>query len=126
MMIWRIIIILFKVFALIVANQRIECRWGEEYLCGDKCLRYDGTCFCGNKTISYYESYNYYCCTHENCIFNFEANVECHGRPTLWNEVCGENCMPNAQKGWTMLKCQNENTCYLSVLSCNGMSRCKE
>ena len=121
----KIVVILLNVFAFTLSDQRIECRWGEEYLCGDKCLRLDRTCFCGNYTMTYAVSYDYYCCTDENCFLNYEANVVCSGKPTLWNKACGENCGQNAQNGWTMLKCQNENTCYLSMTSCNGMSMCE-
>ena len=130
MMIWKILMISFNIFAAIIAEQRIECRWGEEYLCGDKCLRYDHTCFCGNETISYsgilgYDSYDYYCCA-EHCYLNYDANVVCHGRPTLWNELCGDKCAQNAKQGWTMVKCQNQNICYLTVSSCIGIAMCEE
>ena len=117
---------MFNVFVFTFADQRIECRWGSEYLCGNKCLSIDRTCFCDNETISYIDSYDYYCCTHENCFLNSEANVVCRGKLTFWNEACGDNCAQNAKNGWTMRKCQNQNTCYLSATSCNGMSMCEE
>ena len=122
----KIIIILLHVFQFTFATQRIECKWGEEYLCGDKCLRIDRTCFCGNETINYPDSYDYYCCNYESCFQNNEANIVCHGKVTFWNEVCGENCAQNARTGWTMLKCEKENTCYVSATSCNGMTLCEE
>ena len=120
-------LILLHVFPFTVATQRIECRWGQEFLCGNRCLINDRTCFCGNETMTYSDNYDFYCCTHENCFLNYEGDVVCHGgERTLWNKACGDNCAQNARTGWTMRKCQYPNTCYLSPSSCNGMSMCEE
>ena len=49
-------------------GQRIECTWGYEYLCGDKCLGLEHLCLCGNESITYDDTANYNCCNNGTCF----------------------------------------------------------
>ena len=48
-------------------SRHVSCNWLTEFLCGDKCVPYQGgKCFCGNRPYTPY-SWSTYCCNTKPC-----------------------------------------------------------
>ena len=61
------------------------------YICGDKCLGYNGICQCGNDSLTRKEPF--YCCTppDDTCELQGKYDVNCTmGKKLPFNEICYE------------------------------------
>ena len=68
-------------------SDRIECVWGYQFLCGDKCLSLDSQCQCGNERIYYNETQYFNCCNDGTCNFDYTGNVNCIGGKNVLENV---------------------------------------
>ena len=119
-------IFLFLTLASNSICQRIECEWAAEWLCGDKCLGQYNSCFCGNDTITFAESYNYNCCNQGTCFKEMDGNVKCHGLKQNWRVPCNGKCSQVAEWGATTISCADQTQCVKSVSLCWGVPICRE
>ena len=109
-------------------NQRIECTWGYQYLCGDKCLSLGSTCGCGSDKLYYNESSYFVCCNNDTCFSDtFNENVVCHvGKKQEWWKTCHGKCKQSSNTGWTNLPCDDQMQCYSTFYVCTGKPWCTE
>ena len=108
-------------------GQRIECTWGYEYLCGDKCLGLEHTCLCGNESITLDDTPNYNCCNNGTCFKDLIGNVECHGGVKQnWRVPCNGTCKQYAKYGLTTIPCSDEKQCVRAISLCRGVPLCNE
>ena len=106
---------------------RIECDWAREFLCGDKCLRNNKICYCGNDTLPFNQAWDNYCCQEPNtsCETRNE-DVLCQGQKLRWNKPCYGICTQDAQNGDTLLPCDDKKQCYQGSSACRGKPLCAE
>ena len=123
----RIWICLILCLVQITFPQRIECNWGSEFLCGDKCLFYDRFCFCGNETITYADAFLYNCCNHDTCAKDyFDGNVRCDGVVQDWKKLCNGTCSQHGYNGFNTIPCENQQRCNREIQLCRGVPMCSE
>ena len=122
----KIWIFLLLTFASNSLCERIECHWGAEYLCGDKCLGTDNLCLCGNETITYTDALYYNCCNDETCFKEFDGNVRCHGLKQDWRLTCNGSCRQYANYGLTTIACSDLQQCVKAITLCRGVPICRE
>ena len=111
-----------------VVCSRIECNWRYEFLCGDKCLRNELTCICGNDKFDLKQP-DHYCCIEPNTTCKQtteEKDVQCQGQVLSLDQTCHGSCRQHAKYGYTMLPCTDQNECYLGITACRGKSVCRE
>ena len=122
----KIVLVLLTSLTFVVWS-RIECDWGTEFLCGDKCLGKNKDCLCGNGYFGYKDD-DYYCCKEPNtfCEKNVFGNIECEGQILWWNQPCNGTCTQDALSGDTMLLCADQKQCYREMYACQGTPLCKE
>ena len=124
------IFVVFLISLNFVVCSRIECNWGSQFLCGDQCLSNRKTCHCGNGNFSLnqYQAWDNYCCQKPNtsCAKMWNGDIECQGQVLSLNKPCNGSCRQDAQVGYTMLPCDDQNECYLGILACRGKPQCKE
>ena len=106
--------------------QRIDCNWGAEWLCGDRCLNEGNSCMCGNQTITFADATNYNCCNEGTCFKEMNGNVKCHGLKQDWRLPCHGICKQSAIYGLTTLACADQNQCVKAIALCRGVPICRE
>ena len=110
-----------------VVCSRIECDWATQFLCGDQCLSIGKTCHCGNYNFAYKHALSYYCCQKPNTSCKiWNGDIACQGQVLSLNKPCNGSCRQDAQVGYTMLPCDDQNECYLGIIACGGKPQCKE
>ena len=111
-----------------LSQERIECNWAADWLCGDKCLGKYNLCVCGNETITLADviNNNYNCCNEGTCFKEFDGNVKCHGLKQNWRVPCNGACKQHAELGYTTISCQDHTQCAKSVTLCQGVPICQE
>ena len=108
-------------------SQRIECHWGTEFLCGDKCLLLTSLCQCGNETISFADASNSNCCHQEPCFKGLDGNVQCQdGRKQDWRVACDGSCKQDAMFGYHTILCSDQLQCVKEASLCRGFPLCNE
>lgn len=108
-------------------SDRIECVWGYQFLCGDKCLSLDSQCQCGNERIYYNETQYFNCCNDGTCNFDYTGNVNCiGGKKQSWWQKCFGKCQQYAARGWTTMSCDDQIECFMVISSCHGAPKCTE
>ena len=127
------LLILFHTMVVITcqmhSNQTANCHWMYEMLCGDKCVKTEKTCTCGEEEYDFvtFNNDKIYCCHNSTCLFNYAGNVECHGgKIQKWWEKCDGNCVQKSVFGWVTLPCKTNDECYIGIDSCQGIPKCKE
>ena len=130
MQIVEIWMFLFLSFASIMLCQKIDCHWGTEYLCGDKCLtmgEYNAACYCGNDTITIIDAENYNCCHEKTCFKDIDGNVRCHdGLKQNWRVPCNGKCRQTGIHGYTTIPCEDHLQCVKAITLCKGVQVCYE
>ena len=111
-----------------LGNERIECRWSAEYLCGDKCLKIANFCQCGNDSISFNDAHDLSCCNQGECIKDdVIGNVHCpNGITHSWKVPCNGKCKQYAGYGHSTKSCQDGNQCVKELILCRGLPMCNE
>ena len=105
-------------------TQRIECHWGTEFLCGDKCLLLTSLCQCGNETISLADAN---CCHQASCFKGLDGNVQCQdGRKQNWRVPCDGSCKQVALFGYQTILCSDQLQCVQEASLCRGFPLCNE
>ena len=122
----KLFIFLLSMVTFCQCLKRIECHFNREMLCGDKCMPVEQICFCGNETLPYSDPQFEYCCNYETCDVDKQNNVYCEGIIKDRESPCLGICKQASSYGWNSRLCENQEECYLEILSCNGMPRCKE
>ena len=57
-------------------STHVSCNWFFEFLCGDKCVPYQGgKCFCGNRVFDLKTAFSSYCCNTKTCSKYHEVAV---------------------------------------------------
>ena len=122
----KIVLVLLTSLTFVVCS-RIECDWESQFLCGDKCLGIQNTCYCGSYSIPYNQTNAYYCCQEPNTSCEtWNGNVLCQGEPLVWNQQCHGSCTQEARRGETLLPCDDKSGCYLLSFACIGEPLCTE
>ena len=109
--------------------EKINCNWQSEYLCGDKCLKTNADCICGNETFAYWDTYYFNCCNNDGptCFKHYNGDVSCrNGAKVSWREKCGGTCIETSDEGIPTLPCDDQIECYSTTYACNGAPLCKE
>ena len=113
-----------------LGDERIECRWSKEYLCGDKCTKIANTCYCGNDTISFNDAHYVSCCNQRECLKDDVVdigNVHCpDGVIKSWKDLCNGNCKQYAAYGHTTISCEDQAQCVKEFILCRGIPLCNE
>ena len=122
----KIWIFLLLTFASNSLCERIECHWGAEYLCGDKCLDYNNLCLCGIETITFADTYDYNCCNEKACFKELDGNVKCYGLKQDWRMPCNGSCRQFANVGLTTIACADLKRCVKATTLCKGVPVCHE
>ena len=110
-------------------HKNIECHWGKEYLCGDKCLptTSKSKCQCGNDSIPLADASTYNCCHINSCFQDIDKNVYCHdGFKQSWRVPCHGLCQQSALYGWKTWSCASQDQCIKIIAMCRGMPLCHE
>ena len=124
----KIVLVLLTSLTFVVCS-RIECIWGSEFLCGDKCLGLGNTCYCGNDNFTYKQGWDYVCCKEPNttCEKNSNGGIQCEGQKlSPWSNKCHGSCSQSAKYGLTLLPCADQKECYLGTDACKGKPQCRE
>ena len=122
----KIVLVLLTSLTFVVCS-RIECDWGIEFLCGDKCLGNNKICYCGNDSLPFNQTYNNYCCQEPNTSCrNWNGDIYCQGQKLWWNQQCHGSCTQKARWGHTMLPCADQKECYTGIFACIGKPQCAE
>ena len=112
-----------------------------EYLCGDKCVSYQGgKCFCGEHALDIETTFSSYCCNTKPCTKHHEdfgnsskilhhgsaGDVFCEGGKiqSVYTH-CNNSCKQTAAHGVDLLSC-NDHRCYLGILACRGTMNCQD
>ena len=120
-------IFLFLSLASIMLCQKIDCHWGAEYICGDKCLGEYNSCYCGNETFTSPEANDYICCNQKACFKEMDGNVRCHdGLKQSWRFPCNGKCRQLSMWGFTTIPCEDHLQCVNSITLCKGVPVCHE
>ena len=107
--------------------QRIECNWGAEFVCGDKCVLKENPCFCGKDIILYEDTTLHICCNTGTCFKDMlDGNVQCDGFRKRWGDPCNGVCKQTADYGFTTVPCENGEQCVEEVALCKGSPLCTE
>ena len=113
-----------------LGDERIECRWSAEYLCGDKCTKIANICQCGNDTISFNDAHDVSCCNQRECVKDDVVdigNVHCpDGVIQRWQEPCNGNCKQYAAYGHSTISCEDQKQCVKELILCRGIPLCNE
>lgn len=122
------ITIITTLLLLITQHQcKEDCLWLSQYLCGDKCLSLNSTCYCGQESITFRQAGNYSCCANKECEKQFSGDVLCtSGIKQRWNNTCYGQCNQLPSYGFDTQKCSNQNTCYIKVEACRGKNYCND
>ena len=126
--IFLIILLSLAIASRSLGNERIECRWSAEYLCGDKCLKISELCRCGNDIIKFNDAYDFSCCNQGECIRDeYIGNVYCpDGLKQSWEEQCHGRCKQYAKYGHSTMSCEDQRQCVKELILCRGHPLCDE
>ena len=120
----------FVILTLFYSNshcERIECNFGTEFLCGDKCVPVKDPCFCGGDIILYEDTLVNVCCNNGTCFKDMgNGSVHCNGVKQTWRDPCNGVCKQYAKYGWTTLPCENGEQCVKVTTICKGVPICNE
>ena len=128
--IFLIIALSLTLASISLGDERIECRWSAEYLCGDKCTKIANTCFCGNGTITFDDAKEFNCCNKRECVKDDVINtghVHCpDGSIQKWQDPCNGRCKQYAAYGHTTISCEDQAQCVKELILCRGIPMCNE
>lgn len=111
----------------IILSEKIECQWGAEILCGDKCVSYYNWCLCGNDTMGFTDAPNYLCCHEESCFKELDGNVKCSdGVKQDWRVPCNGMCKQYSYGGYRTIPCKDGKQCVKAITLCKGVPICNE
>ena len=108
--------------------QRIECDWSYEFICGDKCVLQENSCFCGRDIILYKDTAFHVCCNTDACFKDMiDGSVHCNnGVKQTWRQPCNGVCKQAANYGLTTVPCENGKQCVEEAALCRGSPLCTE
>ena len=107
--------------------QTIECNWGAEFICGDKCVLNENPCYCGRDIILETDIEVHVCCNNGTCFEDMtDGSVRCNGLRKTWREPCNGACKQTANNGFTTVSCENNEQCVEEIALCRGAPLCAE
>ena len=128
--IFLIISLSLTLASISLGDERIECRWSAEYLCGDKCTKIANTCYCGNGNITFDDAHDVSCCNQRECVKDDVidiGNVHCpDGSIQSWREPCNGRCKQYAAYGHSTISCEDQKQCVKELILCRGIPFCNE
>ena len=125
--IFLIILLSLTIASKSLGDERIECRWSAEYLCGDKCTKVANTCYCGNGNITFNDAANFICCNQQECVEDDIGFVHCpDGLIQNWRIPCNGGCKQYAKYGYSTIPCEDQKQCVKEMLLCRGIPICQE
>ena len=121
------ILFILTLFFLNNHCQRIECNWGAEYLCGDKCVLTENLCYCGRDIISFEDLTVHVCCNNGTCFKDMtDGSVRCNGFRQTWRDTCNGECKQTGEYGFTTIPCDDGEQCVEEIVLCKGIPLCSE